>query len=251
MAGGVNEVTRIGATIRRPIGAWTPTVHALLVYLAEVGFAGAPRAYGIDEQGREILDFVDGDVPDYPLPAYAVSDDAVSAAGEMLRVFHDATADFVSPPDAVWYFPIREPVEVICHGDTAPYNMVFRNGRPAALIDFDTAHPGPRVWDLAYSAYRFAPLSAPSNAEFHLPVAEQARRLRILADAYQLGAEERLLLPDTAVARLHHLVTHIREQAAAGNVAFASHLSEGHDMIYLADAAHIVEHRAAFLAALA
>jgi len=36
---------------------------------------------------------------------------------------------------------------------------VFRKGMPVALIDFDTAHPGPRIWDVAYAAYRFVPLT--------------------------------------------------------------------------------------------
>jgi len=51
--------------------------------------------------------------------------------------------------------PSHVPAEVICHGDVAPYNCVFRDGRPVAFIDFDTAHPGVRIWDLAYAAYRF------------------------------------------------------------------------------------------------
>jgi hypothetical protein len=250
MVGGVNEVTKVDATVRRPIGTWTPAVHALLAHLTDRGFTGVPRAHGMDEQGREILDFVDGEVPDYPLPDWATSDPTLHAVAELLRAFHDATMDFVPPPQARWYFPPRQPAEVVCHGDVAPYNMAFRNGRPTALIDFDTAHPGPRVWDLAYAAYRFVPLTAPSNPDFHLPLREQGRRLRILADAYRLDTAQRQALPQTATARLRHLVTHIREQAEAGHKAFAAHLAEGHDMLYLADAEHIDQHRTTFLSAL-
>ena len=53
---------------------------------------------------------------------------------------------------------------MICHNDVAPYNTVFVDGRPRALIDFDTAGPGPRVWDIAYAAYTFVPLGASSPA---------------------------------------------------------------------------------------
>ncbi|MDD6792702.1 MAG: phosphotransferase, partial [Thermobifida fusca] len=81
--------------------------------------------------------------------------------GWLLRRYHDATVGFVPPRDAVWQLPERAPREVICHGDVAPYNTVFRTGLPVAFIDFDAAHPGPRLWDLALAAYRFVPLSAP------------------------------------------------------------------------------------------
>ena len=55
MTGGV---VRVGDTVRRPAGPWTPAVHALLNHLHAVGFPGAPRAHGLDDQGREVLDFV-------------------------------------------------------------------------------------------------------------------------------------------------------------------------------------------------
>jgi hypothetical protein len=53
-------VVRVGDTVRRPAGPWTPAVHALLDHLHQVGFEGAPRALGVDERGREILTFVPG-----------------------------------------------------------------------------------------------------------------------------------------------------------------------------------------------
>ena len=36
-------VVRIGDTVRRPAGPWTPAVHALLGHLHATGFPGAPR----------------------------------------------------------------------------------------------------------------------------------------------------------------------------------------------------------------
>jgi hypothetical protein len=50
--GGVNHVVRVGATVRRPAGRWTPVVHTLLEHLAAVGFAGAPASHGLDAEGR-------------------------------------------------------------------------------------------------------------------------------------------------------------------------------------------------------
>ncbi|WP_256338561.1 phosphotransferase [Streptomyces sp. 2112.3] len=140
--------------------------------------------------------------------------------------------------------------EVVCHGDLAPYNTVYRDGGPVALIDFDTAHPGPRVWDLAYAAYRFVPLTGADNQDLRLPVAERSRRLRLFAHAYALDPTTRKTLPHTAAERLEHLVRHLHEQAAAGVAAFARHIADGHDALYRADRAHIVRHEEAFVTAL-
>ncbi|MEU6711982.1 aminoglycoside phosphotransferase family protein [Nonomuraea sp. NPDC046802] len=247
--GGVNHVVRIGETVRRPAGPWTPAVHALLGHLAARGFAGAPRCHGIDGDGREILDFVPGDVPHYPVPEWAWTDEALARVGALLREYHDATVDFPKNPDYAWQFPQRTPAEVICHGDAATYNCVFRDGRPVALIDFDTAHPGPRVWDLSYTAYRFVPLTDPRHVNV-FPVEERARRLRVFADAYGLAAPDRNILVETARARLGHLVRYMHEQADAGNAAFAAHVADGHDRLYRTDMEYLARHRATFTSAL-
>ncbi len=34
--------------------------------------------------------------------------------------------------------------------DFAPYNITFVDGCVHGIIDFDTLHPGPRIWDVAY-----------------------------------------------------------------------------------------------------
>ncbi|MEU4326024.1 phosphotransferase enzyme family protein [Nonomuraea dietziae] len=243
--GGVNQVVRAGATVRRPAGPWTPAVHRLLAHVAAAGFRGAPRAHGLDAEGREVLDFVQGEVAHYPLPDHAWSDATLREVGRLLRAYHDATAG--CPAEGPWYLPAREPAEVICHGDVAPYNTVFRDGLPVAFIDFDTAHPGPRLSDVAYAAYRFVPLSALGNGEAVLTVAEQARRLRLFCDAYGLPPAERAALPAMVRERLHALVDLMRTQAAAGNAAFAQHLSEGHHTLYLTDATHVTTHAASLV----
>ncbi|WP_238569716.1 hypothetical protein [Thermobifida fusca] len=81
--GGVNQVVRVGAVVLRPTGPWTPAVHALLRHVAAAGFSGAPRVHGVDDQGREILDFVAGAVATDPVPAYARRDAALAAAGRL------------------------------------------------------------------------------------------------------------------------------------------------------------------------
>ena len=60
-------IVRIGDTVRRPLRPFSLTVQAYLAHLRDAGFTGAPLPFGIDEQGREMLSFVPGDVPRNPL----------------------------------------------------------------------------------------------------------------------------------------------------------------------------------------
>ncbi|NNN30428.1 phosphotransferase [Streptomyces sp. S3(2020)] len=196
-----------------------------------------PRPYGLSENGdEEIVEFLPGEVGhDFWAPQVR-SDASLIAVARLLSGLHDASAGFVRRPDDVWQFPPREPVEVICHGDAATYNTVFRDQLPVAFIDFDTAHPGPRLWDVAYTAYRFVPLYAPDAAEPTLSVPEARRRLALFADAYGLSEQERAALPAVAGARLRALVEWMYAEAAAGHPAVLRHVAEGHDQRYLTDA---------------
>jgi hypothetical protein len=65
---------RIGDTVRRRSGRWTPAVHALLRHLESVGFDAAPRVLGVDGQGREVLSYIEGQAGVYPLPERLWSD---------------------------------------------------------------------------------------------------------------------------------------------------------------------------------
>lgn len=55
LEGGYRDgAVRVGDNVHRLAGPWTPSVHALLCYLADREFTGAPRPLGFDEQGREV-----------------------------------------------------------------------------------------------------------------------------------------------------------------------------------------------------
>lgn len=218
-------------------------MHVLLRHLAEAGFDGAPRVLGIDEKGREVLDFVEGEVGHYPLSEPVRSQTALVSAGRLLRRYHDATADLASRAGTGWQFGPLEPVEVVCHGDFAPYNCVFRDAKAVAIIDFDTARPGPRSWDLAYALYRFAPLTDPANGDGFGDTLEQAHRARQFLDAYGASHELRTGAVEALGPRLHALVAFMRASAAAGDESFARHIAEGHADLYLRDIAYIESQR--------
>ena len=136
-------------------------VHTLLLHLERVGFDGAPRYLGTDEHGREVLSFVEGEVPLPPYPAWAMTDDVLTDVARLLRRYHEAVADF-SPADVTtWMSEFTDPLggSVMCHNDVSPENVVFRDGRPVALIDFDLAAPGRALWDVAITVRGWAPLA--------------------------------------------------------------------------------------------
>lgn len=127
--GNTNTVVRVGDTVRRTSGPWTPTVHSLLRQLEDAGFEAAPRALGRDADDREVLSFIEGDTVDYPMPTFVWSDETLVEVGRLLRRYHDVTAAMTFP-NATWrpYAALAGPSEVICHCDWGPYNAIFRDG---------------------------------------------------------------------------------------------------------------------------
>jgi RimJ/RimL family protein N-acetyltransferase len=188
--GHVNRVTRVGDTVRRTAGPWTPTIHRLLAHARDKGLSWVPEPRGFDAMGREMLSFIPGDVP-HEMPAWVWSESVLCDVGRALRQWHDATVDF-DIRGAIWNLAPPEPKEVVCHNDFAPYNCVFQDGRFAGAIDFDFCAPGPRIWDLAYTAYRFVPLMPDASADRDarpsetspFPRAVMAARLNTFLKAY-------------------------------------------------------------------
>ena len=67
----------------------------------------------------------------------------------------------------------------------APTISSFRNNEPIALIDFERATPGPRIWDIAFVVYRFAPLcDSPKQGYTPAFLEHIARRIRLFLSAY-------------------------------------------------------------------
>jgi Phosphotransferase enzyme family len=241
---GVNEVVRVGNTVRRNSGPWTSSVHALLKHLRERNFLSAPEVLGFDNKGREILSYIAGEVGTYILTPAARSDTALISAAKLLRAYHDATVDFVSSYHGVWQLEEKEPVEVICHGDFAPYNCVFKNDKVIGMLDFDMAHPGSRIWDVAYSAYRFAPLSASGNQESFGTFDEKVKRTILFCDTYGLKNKEKLIT--ILLERISSLLNFLYKNAKSGNKVYQQYVAEGYDKIYLKDLEYIKNNEEAF-----
>ncbi|WP_214109819.1 phosphotransferase [Acrocarpospora catenulata] len=206
-------VVRVGRTVRRPTRPSTPSVHALLRHLEAAGFDGAPRALGIDESGREILSYIEGEAAVRPLPAYAVTDAALVALARLLRDYHDAVADF-RPVGAIWEDGSNcGPVEVIGHCDITPENVIFRSGVPVAFIDFDLARPTSRLFDIVTTLRHWAPIADPLDRDPLQRTVKVGPRLRLFCDAYGLSPADRLRLLPMARTRFDQSYLSTRHKA--------------------------------------
>ena len=214
LGGNLNDAVRIGDTVHRRAGPWTPAVHALLRYLERAGFP-APRVLGTDAQGREVLRFLPGEAHNgtmAPLPAHMFAEAHLVEAAKLLRRYHDVVAEFRPPPNATWRIVAPTAYEVICHNDWTPWNALLRDGRLEVMLDWDLAGPGTRVWDIANSVYCWVPLF---SRHVHSNVDEQVRRAAMFLDAY--GLEDRTEVLLTLRTRLQFVADVITREAAAGD----------------------------------
>lgn len=217
-------VVRVGDTVRRPMGPHSPLVHVILRHLEAAGFGGAPRVLGVDEQGREVLTFVEGEVADRPWPAWVADVDRAVSVARLLRGLDDAMlslglpaeVDAVappSPPDGPLP-PRRGPDPTfVGHRDVSPENVVFRDGRAAALIDFDLAQPCSRVDEVCNLLLWWAPLMPPPDREEVMRDADAVARARVLVEAYGLDDEDRAHVVDVARSTADRAWFVMRERA--------------------------------------
>ena len=188
LPGGMSTVVRIGETVRRPAGPWTPAVHALLRHLRAAGFSEAPEPLGLDGDGREVLRYIPGQAF-RASPGF--SDARLCAFARLIRRYHEAARGFAAPPGAAWQFAGEGPL--LCHNDLAPRNVVFEGDRPVGLLDWDLAAPGTAEEDLAHAAWESVPLRDDRQCEalgWRSPP-DRCARLRLFLDAYGLPAPAR------------------------------------------------------------
>jgi hypothetical protein len=230
--GNTGGAVRIGDTVRRRAGPWTPAVQALLAHLHDVGFDRCPRPLGVDERGREVLSYMPGAaVGDLkPWPSWVHSDAALVDVAHWLRDYHAAAATFVPPADAEWrgHAPSGAGA-IICHNDAAPYNACWNHDGLVGFFDWDFAGPGTPEWDLAFTACAWVPLHARRVAfdEGFRAFDDRRRRLETFLGAYGwTGDVERLVL-DTLRQRLISHIADVEQLAAQGDALFQALIAAG------------------------
>jgi Ser/Thr protein kinase RdoA (MazF antagonist) len=143
-----DDVVRVGDSVRRSPHPGSDSMRDVLLHLERVGFDRAPRWLGRDERGRDVLGWIDGEtftersqmhpyIGDPPVRV-TFSDEQVAGATSLLRRYHDTFG-----------------ADVVCHGDFGPWNLVWRDGLPFAMIDFDNVYRGDPADDVGYALRMF------------------------------------------------------------------------------------------------
>jgi len=151
--------------------------------------------------------------------------EVLTALARMIRRLHDASAGWDPGPDAVFYTPPgpRPPgvvslaftPELIAHSDYAPTNVVFRDGLPAAFIDFDQCRRTTRVLDLVNALGYWAPFAPAEDRPAALRDADVPGRVRLFADAYGMDAAQREQVLPMALARTRNAMQSMKAAAKA------------------------------------
>lgn len=238
--GFVNNVVRVGGTVRRRLARDRPFARELLGFLERAGWPGAPRFLGVDDDGREVLSYIDGHVPwsgvDEPPGVY--DEGAVAGVARLLRGLHDLTAGSALAGEE----------EVVCHNDVNLSNTVYREQadglwRPVALIDWDLAGPGQRLQDLGHLGWHWAAGTTSSpDAAVHL--------LRVAADSYGVTEDQRRHLVEAVLWWQDRTWRGIQQGIDAGDPAMARLEAAGAVGFVRADWEWTMRHRAALEAGL-
>ncbi|MFG3122472.1 phosphotransferase [Streptomyces sp. NPDC048201] len=222
-------VLRRGSLVERPAPPAAPALHAHLRALGEHGFDGAPTPLRLTADGREKLTYVPGDVALPPFPRWVMTEAALRSVGSLLRRLHDAAAAVSVDTRAAWPKALADPEggTMLCHNDVCPENVVFRDGRAVALIDFDLAAPGRPLWDVAMTARYWVPMLDPTSAAALHPAGLDApTRLRVLADGYGLSRQERADLPGVVEQATASCRAFVAGRVADGDPLYTEVLSE-------------------------
>ena len=230
--GKLTVVVRAGDTVRRPSQPWSSEVQRLLRHVRERDFLLAPEPHGFDDQGREVLSYIEGDTSASVAhwPGSLWSDGLLAEVGRAVAAYHRAVWDYVPDEGVPWQYRPRDLLagEIICHHDFAPYNAVFKGDRLLGMIDWDCAGPGTVREEIAFLVWQWVPLGPPElKAKIGCdPGIDEVARIRLLLDNY--GYEDRAGLIDAVIERAEMSRSGIEAFAAAGDPAYVALRDEGH-----------------------
>jgi len=191
-------VVRIGDVVRHPRQPWSTSVHALLGYLQDAGFAEAPRPGPVADDHDDVayIEGVSGD----DACLLVGTDEAVAAVAQTLRRYHDLVARWRPAVPPVWFDGQQgtgDGVErLVCHGDVGPWNLVWRDGALVGLIDWEYATVGTRRTDIAYALHYLVPFRDRSYWSGVLGLPEKPRRrhrMAVFAEAYGIAVDDQLV----------------------------------------------------------
>lgn len=179
-------VVKVGNTVRRPAKRNSEYANQVLAFLEKRHFNHSPRYLGKDKENRDVYAYVEGFVPD---DLGDTTDQQLHSFMKIVREFHDVSLDFVEAGTLV-----------LCHDDLSPCNVVFRDGYPIVIIDWDDVHPGERWEDLTYILWLW--INIGSHLENRNIVSQMSRALK----AYGADEATKHDFTDKLVHRMNRLL---------------------------------------------
>lgn len=204
LAGNVGGAWRVGHTVRRATGPWTPAVHSLLEHLAP-RLAHIPQVFGFDDRGREILSYLPGRVVD--IDSELLTPGQIRSLVSWTLLFHEAVAEFehVGP----WRFDEVDRPTLVAHNDIAPYNVCFDGDELVGVFDWDLAGPSTPLLELAFIAWNCVPLWRDVGDVW------SAERLELIAATYGSHSASQILR--AVPKRIELMLDWIPKAAEAGD----------------------------------
>lgn len=210
-------VIKFGDTVRKAWAKSTPSIHAYMRSLRDSG-VDVPAVFGRDENGRQILEYVPGELAMNLAPFTPLEFERV---GALVRLIHDASSQFAPADGMIWTTAIPAPGDdLVCHNDLAPWNLIC--GERWVFIDWDAAAPSTRLWDLACSAQAFTlgnPEADPARA---------AADLAAFVNGYNADDELRAALPSVMGERAAAMLDLLATSYSTGHEPWATMFTSGH-----------------------
>jgi Phosphotransferase enzyme family len=226
LAGGMGSggaVVRVGDTVRRPLRPHSPSVARFLQHLSARGFDAAPRPLGIDERGREILSWIDGDVGVPPFPDWIADGRLLTSVARLQHRLHVASTGFALRTDDVWdtaNLPPPPPNAVVCHNDLCVENVVVSGSEAVGVIDFDFAAPAAIHFNIAVACRHWVPFKDPADIDDARSDGDLVGRFSSFCAAYGLDAAGRAAVVGHAGPFLDRAMVSMKARADAGNALY-------------------------------
>lgn len=239
LAGGranVGRVVRVGDEVARPRYPQTASVDVFLTFLIDQGLSFVPTPKGTDDQGRQRLSWLPGDVAISPYPSWAFGEELLVEVASAQRQLHRVAEAFVPAPDAVWavsagdYFPERAEGTLMCHNDLCMSNIVVdptTHRSVTGIIDFDYVRPVDRLFDIAVALRHWVPYGAITSEQ--LPDLDRIRRFGLFCDVHELTGQQRSRIVDLSIDFLVKARDNVKRLAEAGQVGFQQILADGYE----------------------
>jgi hypothetical protein len=164
------------------------------------GFGFAPRFLGMDEQGRDILSYLEGHA--WLSSGSELSDELLVQTARVIRSYHDVTAGSA----------LAQGHEIVAHNEPGPHNTIIQENRLIGFIGWDDAVPGTQLRDLANAVYNYVDVSHWANQT----AGEQARRIQLMCSAY--GWNDPIILINDFDADLQQALRNHEQAGRAGAI---------------------------------